>query len=158
MFKIVTTGWFSLLILFSMMFQLNEVRYAYADGSVSLPKLATAPGIPLPDWAMRPVVVTVEDETNAQRFHSEGNDFYAQKEYEKSIAFLTRSVQLNPNESRVWFDLAMALSKRVEYQKAEDALMQAITLDPDFKEAYKRISLVLCLQGKCASGGGAGPR
>ncbi len=157
MFKIVTTGWFSLLILFSMMFQLNEVRYAYADGSVSLPKVVTAPGVPLPDWAMRPVVVTEEDGTNAQRFHSEGNDFYALKEYEKSIASLTRSVQLNPNESQVWFDLAMVLTKKLELQKAEDALMQAITLDPDFEEAYLRISIVLCMQGKCASGGGAGP-
>lgn len=154
MFKIVTTGWFSLLILFSVMFQLNEVRNAYADGSVSLPKLATGPKTPLPDWAVRPVVVTEEDNTNAQRLHIEGNDFYSRKEYEKSIATLTRSVQLNPNESRVWFDLAMALTWKSELQKAEDALMQAITLDPDFKEAYVRISIVLCLQGKCASGGG----
>jgi tetratricopeptide (TPR) repeat protein len=75
---------------------------------------------------------------SANNLKESGNFHYKNSNYVKAMEYYMKSLEINPNESAVYYNLSMS---QFQLQKYEDSLKNAthaINLDSKYKKAYYR--------------------
>lgn len=83
---------------------------------------------------------------NARLLYLAGTAEMMLENYSESAVLLQRSLSLNPNQADTLCNLGLALSHLNDFKKAEQAFYAAISLKPDYAEAYNNLSW-LSLEG-----------
>ena len=69
------------------------------------------------------------------------NDEYV-LEYEKSIKYFTRIININPNDYRAYYNLGLAYFNLNRFKEALENYRIAISIKPDYKHCYYNIGLI----------------
>jgi tetratricopeptide (TPR) repeat protein len=75
------------------------------------------------------------------------NDDYV-LEYEKSINYFTRIIEINPNDYRAYYNLGIAYYNLERFEEALKSYRIAISIKPDYKHCYYNIGLIYESTGK----------
>jgi len=75
-------------------------------------------------------------------YHNLANDYYKIGEFEKSVEFYDKALELNPDLLETYFNRALAYTRMQQYDKALEDLAKVIEMNPHLAEAYYTRGLV----------------
>ncbi|NPB05016.1 MAG: tetratricopeptide repeat protein [Aquificae bacterium] len=105
-----------------------------------------APGVPPAE--NQPTNEARAREKAAEFFYKLGLAAMAEGNYAKAIANFKRATEVNPSDPVLWKSLGDAYRSAKFYQKAEEALLKAVELKPDYGEALFSLGLLYEEWGK----------
>lgn len=114
--------------------------------SQTLPEIfeAAAAKEPLPQVPPSdPAPPSEEDNAEAERLKSEGNEQMKAENYDSAVSFYGRAIELNPSNAVYYCNRAAAYSKLGNYAGAVRDCESAIRIDPKYSKAYGRMGLAL---------------
>ena len=74
---------------------------------------------------------------------NQGNLFFLQKEYTKSIYYYKQAARLDSKDGGIWINLSMAQYKAGELKQARSSYQKAVQLDASLQEEYEAYSKLL---------------
>jgi len=77
-----------------------------------------------------------------------GQSFISEKEFDQGIAELKKAIELDPQNIRIYLNLAVAYVQKKELVAAEHTYQQALKVDPRSTEARLALGDLLLLTGK----------
>jgi tetratricopeptide (TPR) repeat protein len=114
------------------------------------------PNLKVLDFAAAPrtghrVVRAIPDLTAIALYYSNrGGELLRLGKHEEALPWLRIAVALDPELSRAWVNLGVALRRANDLDGAEDAYRTALEADPGSVSAYQNLSLLLRLRGHTA--------
>jgi tetratricopeptide (TPR) repeat protein len=84
----------------------------------------------------------------AQAIHQRGYDYYKQKDYNNAIASYSEAIQLDPNNSQLYFNRGIAFRELRQYQEALQDFRKAVELDPTDTGAYDNLGWIHAQMGQ----------
>ncbi|UCH66931.1 MAG: hypothetical protein JSW63_09870 [Ignavibacterium sp.] len=94
--------------------------------------------------------IWLEDKDNLAKAFSFGSTAMSAEMYAEAIGGFEYLVSKEPETINYWNQLQTAYQKIEDYNKAEDALLKLIELDPEAKEHYLNLGIVYNEQGRSA--------
>ncbi|KAJ1310801.1 hypothetical protein OPQ81_009321 [Rhizoctonia solani] len=79
------------------------------------------------------------DKEKAEKHKQSGNNFMANKEYQRAIDAYTEAIAIDPNNPVYYSNRAAAWSSMGDHAVAADDAEMAIAVDPKFVKAYSRL-------------------
>ena len=70
-----------------------------------------------------------------------GNIFFKQKDYDTAIEQYQKAIELTPDDSRLYYNLAAAYFNKDELEFAVTFYKKAVKLEPDFADAYTGLAM-----------------
>jgi predicted Zn-dependent protease len=74
---------------------------------------------------------------------NQGNLFFLQKEYTKSIYYYTQAARLDSEDGGIWINLSMAQYKAGDLKQARSSYQKAVQLNASLKNEYEAYSKLL---------------
>ncbi|HHQ45431.1 MAG TPA: AAA family ATPase, partial [Candidatus Altiarchaeales archaeon] len=75
-------------------------------------------------------------------YHNLANDYYKIGEFQKSVEFYNKALELNPDLLETYFNRALAYTRMQQYDKALEDLAKVVEMNPHLAEAYYTRGLV----------------
>lgn len=109
------------------------------------------------DFYVSPEPKTVQQDQKAEKsavsateneLIEKGLELYRQKEYQKSIEFMLKAIEINPNNASAYNNLCAAYNEIKEFEKAIAACNKAISINPDFGLAKNNLNWAIEQQKK----------
>jgi DnaJ family protein C protein 7 len=76
--------------------------------------------------------------SSANNLKESGNFHYKNKNFLKAMEYYMKSLEVNPNEPAVYYNLSMTQFQLHKYEDSLKNSTHAIDLDPKYKKAYYR--------------------
>ncbi len=92
--------------------------------------------------------LSVEEEENAEQMYQQGIASFKSGQFEDSLQSFRAAVDIDKKSGKYWSSLSLAYTKiKGGVQKAEEALMEAIKLEPDNADYLANLGLIYMMSG-----------
>jgi len=86
---------------------------------------------------------TKEVKEDARNYFNLGNASYNKKDYDKTIEYLTRAIELDHKDAKAYNNRGLAYKNKGEYDKAIEDYTRVIEIDPNDAKAYNNFINIL---------------
>ncbi len=83
----------------------------------------------------------------AEAYFDRGMEYYLDKDYKKSVEYLNKAVDLNPNDAEAYATMSVAYSYLGKYNEAIAAAKKSVNLDPNNVFNYNELGMAYRLSG-----------